>query len=101
MQSHRSLSRQLKTSIVAPPLVFAAAMLHLTPASAATCTDIASLPLPNTTITLTQTYSAGDTVSGNTKAPVDLCRVAGTIKPGPQSNVRFEVWMSMSRVPRT
>ena len=93
MQSRGSLPHQLKKSIVAPPLVLAAAMLHLAPASAATCIDIASLALPNTTITLTQAYLAGATVSGNTKAPVDLCRVAGTIKPGPQSNVRFEVWI--------
>jgi feruloyl esterase len=93
VQSRGSLPHQLKKSIVAPPLVLAAAMLHLAPASAATCIDIASLALPNTTITLTQAYLAGATVSGNTKAPVDLCRVAGTIKPGPQSNVRFEVWI--------
>ena len=93
MQSCRSLSHQLKPRIFVPPLAFAAVMLHMAPASAVTCTDIASLALPNTTITVAQTYVAGETVSGNTKAPVDICRVAGTIKPGPQSNVRFEVWI--------
>jgi Tannase and feruloyl esterase len=49
--------------------------------------------LPNTKITLAQTYTAGQTVSGTTTAPVGLCRVAGTIKPGPKSNVNFEVWI--------
>lgn len=63
------------------------------PAAAATCADLTSLSLPNTTITLAQSYTAGQTVSGTTKAPVGLCRVAGTVKPGSQSNVHFEVWI--------
>jgi feruloyl esterase len=62
-------------------------------ASAADCEGITSLSLPNTTITLAQTYTAGETVSGTTTAPVDLCRVAGTVKPGSQSNIHFEVWI--------
>ncbi len=62
-------------------------------ASAATCTSLTSLQLPDTTITLAQSYAAGDTVSGTTKAPVGLCRVAGTIKPGKSSNIHFEVWI--------
>ena len=49
--------------------------------------------LADTTITLAQAYTKGSIVSGSTLAPVDLCRVAGTIKPGAQSNVRFEVWI--------
>ncbi len=57
------------------------------------CSDLMQLSLPNTTITLAQSYAAGTVVSGTTVAPVDLCRVAGTIKPGPRSNVRFEVWI--------
>ena len=68
-------------------------MFNAAHAAAVTCSDLTSLSLPNTTITLAATYAAGDTVSGNTKAPVGLCRVAGTIKPGPQSNVHFEVWI--------
>jgi feruloyl esterase len=57
------------------------------------CADLMHLSLPNTTITLAQSYAAGTVVSGTTRAPVDLCRVAATIKPGPQSNVHFEVWI--------
>lgn len=60
---------------------------------AANCSDMLNLQLANTTITLAQTYPAGSVVSGSTVAPVDLCRVAGTVKPGPQSNVHFEVWI--------
>ncbi len=57
------------------------------------CADLSGISLPNTTITLAQDYAAGAVVSGSTVAPVNLCRVAGTIKPGPQSNVHFEVWI--------
>ena len=62
-------------------------------ASAATCSSLTTLQLPDTTITLAQSYAAGDTVSGTTKAPVGLCRVAGTVKPGKSSNIHFEVWI--------
>ena len=62
-------------------------------ANAATCESLAHLALPNTTITLAQSYAAGETVSGTTTAPLALCRVAGTVKPGPESNVHFEVWI--------
>ncbi|HLX30163.1 MAG TPA: tannase/feruloyl esterase family alpha/beta hydrolase [Casimicrobiaceae bacterium] len=68
-------------------------MLNPSPAVADTCSGMAAISLPNTTITLAQAYAAGATVSGNTKAPGGLCRVAGTIKPGPESNIHFEVWI--------
>jgi feruloyl esterase len=85
--------RRQRRSGVAPPLAVAAVMVCAAPVAAATCSDLASLSLPKTTITLAQSYTAGETVSGNTIAPVGLCRVAGTIKPGPQSNIHFEVWI--------
>jgi feruloyl esterase len=68
---------------------------YVSPASAATsCADLASLSLPNnTTITLAQSYSAGQTIVGATVAPVALCRVAATAKPGANSNIHFEVWI--------
>ncbi|HSC24021.1 MAG TPA: tannase/feruloyl esterase family alpha/beta hydrolase [Casimicrobiaceae bacterium] len=88
--------RPSRATIVAPPLAVAAALFCAAPAAATTCADLLNLALPKTTITLAQSYSANQTVSGSTKAPVDLCRVAGTIKPGPQSNVNFEVWIPMN-----
>src|SRR5580704_12480733 len=63
------------------------------PAAAATCSSLTNLSLPKTTITLAQSYTAGETISGTTLAPLDLCRVAGTVKPGEESNVHFEVWI--------
>jgi feruloyl esterase len=62
-------------------------------ASAEPCASLTSLSLPNTTITLAQSYTAGETVTGTTTAPVALCRVAGTVKPGPMSDIHFEVWI--------
>src|SRR5215468_5685693 len=87
--------RQGLTSYVVPPLAAAAAvMFYAAPAAADSCSNLmTTLQLPNTTITLAQTYAAGQTVSGSTTAPVGLCRVAATVKPGPQSNVHFEVWI--------
>ena len=92
-QSRQSITRPSKRNRVASPLAVAAIAFYTAPAAAINCADLASLSLPNTTITLAQSYAAGATISGTTKAPVGLCRVAGTIKPGSQSNVHFEVWI--------
>ena len=92
-QHNSSTRRQPRTSRVAPPLAVAAVMIYAAPAAAMSCSDLASVSLPNTTITKARSYAAQETVSGTTKAPVGLCRVAGTIKPGPQSNIHFEVWI--------
>lgn len=70
-----------------------AVALSASAAAATSCASLTSLSLPNTTITLAQSYTAGQVVSGTTIAPVALCRVAGTVKPGPNSNVHFEVWI--------
>lgn len=89
LQHNQSITRQRRRNRVAPPLAVAAVMFYAAPAAAASCSDLASLSLPNTTIARAQSYAAEDTVSGTTKAPVGLCRVAGTIKPGSQSNIHF------------
>lgn len=87
--------RQQLGSHVATPLAAALFMFCAAPAAATTCSvpDLTQLSLPNTTITLAQSYAAGAVVSGTTVAPVGLCRVAATVKPGLQSNVHFEVWI--------
>ena len=91
-RARRSFTPRWRASALVPALMGAAA-LHAAPAAAANCADLTSFLLPDTTITLAQSYTAGTTVAGATKAPVDLCRVAGTIKPGAQSNIHFEVWI--------
>src|SRR6185437_5273777 len=96
VQPSQPTRRQRRRNRVVPLLgapAVAAVMVCAAPPVAASCSDLVRLSLPNTTITLAQSYAAGDTVSGATKAPVGLCRVAGTIKPGSQSNIHFEVWI--------
>ena len=93
LQPRQSITPHRSRSYVAPALAVAAVMFYAAPAAADSCPNLTSVLLPNTTITLAQTYAAGATVIGSTKAPVGLCRVAGTIKPGIQSNIHFEVWI--------
>ena len=62
-------------------------------AAASICASLTDLSLPQTKITLAQSYRAGEMVSGVTKAPVDLCRVAGTSRPSSDLNIKFEVWI--------
>ena len=86
-------SRQRLGTCLALPLAAAAGLFWAAPAAAMVCSDLLQLSLSNTTITLAQSYAQGAVVSGTTRAPVDLCRVAATIKPGPLSNVHFELWI--------
>ncbi len=92
-QCNMSSKRQRPGSHRTVPLAVIATLFCAAPASATVCADLANLSLLNTTITLAQSYTAGTVVSGTTRAPVDLCRVAATVKPGVQSNVHFEVWI--------
>ena len=57
------------------------------------CERLTSISLPDTTITLAQSYASGQTVSGTIKAPVGLCRVASTVKPSSDLDIKFEVWI--------
>jgi len=56
------------------------------PAIAASCESLASLSLPGTTITKVET------VSGNPA----YCRVAATLTPSSDSDIKIEVWMPLS-----
>jgi hypothetical protein len=68
--------------------------LQIDPSAAASmCADLNGFLLPRTKVTLARSYRAGEMVSGVTKAPVDLCRVAATSKPSNDSNINFEVWI--------
>jgi feruloyl esterase len=90
-------------------MVLSAAILSVSPSVAATnsCEGLASLALPNTTVTLATPVAAGAlTLSGptNQAGPLALqevafkdlpafCRVAITIKPTADSDIKVEVWM--------
>ena len=71
--------------------------------AAASCESLAALALPNTTITAVQAVAAGGftplTPLGGRGAPpaaVSLpafCRVAATLKPSSDSDIKIEVWL--------
>src|SRR3984957_17658971 len=85
-----------------PALLFAATLLSGN-LEAVTCEGIASLKLPDTSITLTRTVAAGE-FSGPEAASQEaefrklpaFCRVQGVIRPSSDSNIEFEVWMPTS-----
>ena len=68
------------------------------PADAAMCEALGSLALPYTTITAAERVAAGGyrPPAGDAEAFSDLpafCRVAATVRPTPQSDIKMEVWM--------
>src|SRR5437762_4392369 len=71
-------------------------------ASAATCDAVRSLSTPNTTITLAQCVAAGAfTPQGGRGADAfkslpAFCRVAATLKPVSDSDIKIEVWLPES-----
>ncbi len=78
--------------------LFAAAALTLFsfPALANDCEGLAKLHLPHTTITKAEVVAAGQftplTGKPLTELPV-FCRVAATLAPSPDSDIRVEIWM--------
>ena len=77
-------------------LVLAAPFLCGTSAHAINCADLASLSLPDTTITIAQVVPAGTFTPPTGAAQANLpefCRVAGRIQNHPTSRIMFEVWM--------
>jgi feruloyl esterase len=84
------------------------AVLRFASADAADCSKLASLKLPHTEITLAQEIAAGafkapPEPGAGFPIPPDayahlpaFCRVAGTSRPTPDSDIRFEVWLPAS-----
>jgi feruloyl esterase len=87
--------------------LFLAFAVLAVPSWAATCESLASLTLPNTTITLAQPVAAGDfaQTGGAAEGPAQpvtfknlppFCRVAATSKPTSDSDIKMEVWLPAS-----
>ena len=84
-------------------VVFAIVTFSSAPAGAASCESLASLALPSTTITMAQAVAAGAFAmpgggrAGRGNAALkDLpafCRVAATLKPSSDSDIKIEVWL--------
>jgi len=74
--------------------------------AAASCESLASLTLPNTTITLATPVAAGEFTppaapnpmppNANLKNMPAFCRVAATLAPSKDSDIKIEVWMPAS-----
>lgn len=88
-------------------LCCSAVMLVPSLAQAQSCEMLAKLALPHVTITSAQPVAAGQFAppqggrggrgGANPFADVPaFCRVAGSSKPAPDSDIRFEVWLPMS-----
>src|SRR6187431_688229 len=85
-------------------VVCAAVWVSSTPVSAASsCETLSTLDLPDTTITMAQSVSAGgfSPSSGGGGGPTystlpAFCRVAATIKPTSDSDIKVEVWLPAS-----
>jgi feruloyl esterase len=70
-----------------------------TPAAGATCASLAGLVLPDTTITAAVPVAAGTYTAPNGQVFVNLpafCRIAATLTPTSDSNIKIEVWMPYS-----
>ncbi len=72
------------------------------PMSAATCESLSSLALPHTTVTRAQSVEAGGLAvpagrgGGAGAALPAFCRVAATIRPSSDSDIKIEVWLPSS-----
>jgi feruloyl esterase len=89
-------------------VLFAAFLVACAPAAdAAPCDDIAALKLPNGSVTTAVAVPAGafPPPAGRGGAPAatnpyqrlaEFCRVAATLKPTPQSDIKMEVWLPSS-----
>ena len=69
---------------------------HTVGAASRSCESLAQLALPNTKITAAQTIPAGEFTPPGRPAIKDLptfCRVAATLNPATDSDIKIEVWL--------
>jgi hypothetical protein len=80
-------------------ILLALAAFASLPASAATCSDLATLQLPHASVTTAQAVPAGTFTSGSgpVKVAVAFCRVAVVLKPSEDSDIHVEIWLPASR----
>src|SRR6185503_13345890 len=71
-------------------------------AATGSCESLAALKLPDTTITMAQSVAAGGFSAGagggreGFKTLPAFCRIAATIKPTADSDIKVEVWLPAS-----
>jgi len=64
--------------------------LNVSPADAASCDSLATLALPDASITSAQLVPAG---GGAAKDLPEYCRVMATLRPSSDSDIKIEVWL--------
>jgi feruloyl esterase len=92
---HPAVSQKLLKTFAAAALA-TTAFVAATPAKADSCSQLANLHRPNTTITTAQTVPAGTFVAPDGETLTGLpqfCRVAGFTTPTSDSHINFEVWI--------
>ncbi len=75
------------------------ALFAVNQAAAVTCEDLASLELPETTITAVQSVPSGSYTAPNGEVFANMpafCRVAAILTPTSDSQIGIEVWMPVS-----
>ena len=88
----------LQVACVAVLLITTAA-LHAAPAVPGSCESLASITLQNVTITKAEAVAAGSLTipggrgGGNFSDLPAFCRVAATLKPSSDSNIKMELWL--------
>jgi feruloyl esterase len=90
----RDMRSALKAVLAAA--VSVAALSCAAPAFAASCEDLASLKLPDTTIDTAQSIPAGDYTTSDKvtrKAMPAFCRVMASVRDAPDSDIRVEMWL--------
>ena len=119
------MNRRCLALVVLAAVIVTAALLRTTPViavGAASCESLTSLALPNTTITSAQAVAAGafmppaapgrggaggrgeGAARGEGRGPAtnpygslpSFCRVAATLKPSSDSDIKIEVWMPVA-----
>jgi feruloyl esterase len=100
----------IRSGVVSLLAIFLGPLASSKATAAATCESLASLSLPNTTITLAKSVGAGGftptkpfqlppTMLQGLPAFKDLpafCRVAASVKPTKDSDIKFEIWMPVA-----
>jgi hypothetical protein len=98
------LNKQLRVLLSLTAITPLACAAH--GAAAANCADLSHVTFPNTRITLAESVAAGAftppipewarAFAHARPIPVPFCRVAGEIRPTPDSDIKFEVWLPLS-----
>jgi feruloyl esterase len=87
------------TSVLFATLLILVVGVGATPAGAATCASLVGLALPDTTITAAEPVAAGTYTAPDGEVFTNLpgfCRIAATLTPTSDSNIKIEVWMPYS-----